>query len=103
MEEYLKAGVMEQNKLYRDEEDNHLGEEMKILVEKEEFREYPEDVKLLLAIALYEVTPYSWDKISEILGFNPVTLRERLMAFNIPLHKYAEQEMLSEAEAARNL
>jgi len=31
---------------------------MKILVEKEEFRGYPEGVKLLLAIALYEVTPF---------------------------------------------
>jgi len=76
---------------------------MKILVEKEEFRGYPEDVKLLLAIALYEVTPYSWNKIAEILGFTPTILRERLKAFNIPLHKYPEQEMRSEAEAARNL
>lgn len=76
---------------------------MKILVEKEEFREYPEDVRLLLAIALYEVTPYSWDKIAEILGFNPVILREKLKAFDVPLHKYGEREMLSEIEAARNL
>jgi len=76
---------------------------MKILVEKEEFREYPEDVKLLLSIALYEVTPYSWDKIAEILGFNPIILRERLRAFDSPLHKYSEQEMLSEAEATSNL
>lgn len=76
---------------------------MKILVEKEEFREYPEDVRLLLAVALYEVTPYSWDKIAEILGFNPVILREKLKAFDVPLHKYGEREMLSEAEAARNL
>lgn len=76
---------------------------MKILVEREEFRGYPEDVRLLLAIALYEVTPYSWDKVAEVLGFNPVILRERLRAFNIPLHKYGEREMLSEAEAAHNL
>jgi len=76
---------------------------MKILVEKEEFRGYPEDVKLLLAIALYEVTPYSWDKIAEILGFTPIILRERLKAFNIPLHKYTEREMRGEAEATRNL
>ena len=76
---------------------------MKILVEREEFREYPEDVRLLLAIALYEVTPYSWDKIAEVLGFNSIVLRERLKAFNIPLYKYSEREMLSEAEAARNL
>ncbi|PIX32259.1 hypothetical protein COZ60_00060 [Candidatus Bathyarchaeota archaeon CG_4_8_14_3_um_filter_42_8] len=76
---------------------------MKILVEKKEFLEYPEDVKLLLSIALYEVTPYSWDKIAEMLGFNPLILRERLKAFGIPLHKYGEQEMLGEIEAARNL
>lgn len=76
---------------------------MKILVERKEFREYPEDVRLLLAIALYEVTPYSWDKIAEVLGFNSVILRERLRAFNIPLHKYGEREMLSEIEASRNL
>ena len=78
-------------------------EEMKIMVEKEEFREYPEDVKLLLAIALYEVTPYSWDKIAEIMGFTSTVLKERLKAFNVPLHKYAEQEMHSEAKAVRNL
>jgi len=76
---------------------------MKILVEKEEFRGYPEDVRLLLAIALYEVTPYSWDKIAEILEFNPIILKERLRAFGIPLHKYEEQEMHSEIEAARSL
>jgi predicted HTH domain antitoxin len=75
---------------------------MKILVEKE-FLEYPEDVRLLLSIALYEVTPYSWDKIAEMLGFNPLILKERLKAFGIPLHKYGEQEMLGEIEAARNL
>jgi len=46
-----------------------------------------------LSIALYEVTPYSWDKIAEMLGFNPLVLRERLKAFGIPLHKYGEQEM----------
>lgn len=76
---------------------------MKILVEKEEFREYPENVRLLLAIALYDVTPYSWDKIAEILGFNAVVLREKLKAFDVPLHKYGEREMLSEIEAARDL
>jgi len=80
-----------------------LGLEMKILVEREEFRGYPEDVRLLLAIALYEVTPYSWDRISEILGFSPAVLRERLKAFRIPLHRYAKREMLGEAEAARDL
>ena len=72
-------------------------------MEKEEFREYPEDVRLLLAIALYEVTPYSWDKIAEILSFNPVVLREKLKAFDVPLHKYGEREMQSEIEAARSL
>jgi len=76
---------------------------MRILVEEEEFRGYPEDVKLLLAIALYEVAPYSWDKIAEILGFTPIILRERLKAFNIPLHKYAEREMRGEAKATRSL
>ncbi|PNV77956.1 MAG: hypothetical protein C0200_03535 [Thermoproteota archaeon] len=44
---------------------------MKILVEGEELRNYPDNVRLLLAIALYEVTPYSWEKIAEILGFSP--------------------------------
>lgn len=47
---------------------------MKILVEKKGLREYPEDVRLLLAIALYEVTPYSWDKIAEMWGFNSFIL-----------------------------
>jgi predicted HTH domain antitoxin len=74
---------------------------MKILVEKEEFRGYPEDVKLLLAIALYEVTPYSWDKIAEILGFTPILLRGRLKAFNIPLHKYTELEMRGERRSSQ--
>ncbi len=72
-------------------------------MDREEFRGYPEDVKLLLAIALYEVTPCSWDRISEILGFGPVVLRERLKAIGVPLHRYAKREMLIETEAARNL
>ncbi len=76
---------------------------MKILVEEERFREYPEDVRLLLAIALYEVAPYSWDRIAEILGFNPLILREKLKAFDFPIYRYSEQEMLSETEASRNL
>ena len=80
-----------------------MGQEMKILVEREEFRGYPEDVRLLLAIALYEVTPYSWDRIAEILGFSPVILRERLKAIGVPLHRYAKREMLIETEAARDL
>jgi predicted HTH domain antitoxin len=76
---------------------------MKILVEKKEFLRYPEDVRLLLSIALYEVTPYSWDKIAEMLGFNPLVLKEKLKAFGIPLHKYGEQELLGEIETACSL
>ena len=76
---------------------------MKILLEKEDFREYPEEVRILLAIALHNVTPYSWEKIAEILGFNPIVLKERIKAFSIPLHEYDEQEMLHEVEASRNL
>lgn len=76
---------------------------MKILVEKEEFREYPEEVKLLLAIALHEVTPYSWGKIAEILGFNLIILKEKLKTLAIPFYEYDEKEMLHEAEASRSL
>jgi predicted HTH domain antitoxin len=76
---------------------------MKILVEGEELRNYPDNVRLLLAIALYEVTPYSWEKIAEILGFSPVVLRERLRAFGIPLYKYTEEEVKDEIETARGL
>jgi len=39
-------------------------------------RELLEPIRLLLALDLYQVSPYSWDRIAELLGFNPIALRK---------------------------
>jgi len=78
---------------------------MSVLLELKGFekvRELPEAVKLLLAIGLYEVSPYSWDKIAELLGFNPIVLKEKLRALGVRLYKLDEEEARAEVEASRS-
>ena len=56
---------------------------LSVLVELEgldKARELPELTRLLLVIGLYQVSPYSWDKIAELLGFNPIALKEKLLS-----------------------
>jgi len=59
--------------------------------------------KSLLAIGLYQVSPYSWDKIAELLGFNPIALKEKLRALGVKLYRLDEEEAKAELEASRNL
>ena len=66
-------------------------------------RELPEPIKLLLAIGLYQVSPYSWDKIAKLLGFNPVVLKDKLRALGVVLYRLNEEEAREELEASRGL
>ena len=79
---------------------------LSVLVELEgldKARELPEPIRLLLAIGLYQVSPYSWDKIAELLGFNPIALKEKLRALGVRLYRLDEEEVKEELEASRNL
>ena len=66
-------------------------------------KELPELIKLLLAIGLYQVSPYSWDKIAELLGFNPIALKDKLRVLGVVLYKLNEEEAREELEASRSL
>lgn len=66
-------------------------------------RELPEPIRLLLSIGLYQASPYSWDKIAELLGFNPIALKEKLRALGVKLYRFDEEEAKAELEASRNL
>jgi len=77
-----------------------------VLLEPEGFdkvRELPEPIRLPLAIDLYKVSPYSWDKIAELLGFNPLAMKEKLRATGARLYKLDEEEARAEAETSHSL
>jgi len=65
-------------------------------------RELPEPIRLLLSIGLYQVSPYSWDKIAELLGFNPIALKEKLRALGVKLYRLDEEGAKEELEASRS-
>ena len=79
---------------------------MPVLLEPEgidRVKELPEPIRLLLAIGLYEISPYSWDKIAELLGFNPLAMKEKLRATGARLYKLNEEEARAEAETSHSL
>ena len=66
-------------------------------------RELPEPIRLLLAIGLHQVSPYSWDKIAELLGFNPIALKEKLRALGVRLYRLDEEEAKAELKVSHSL